>query len=82
MPTKSPPPPGSGSLAASSRKPELRVVIPPSGKGAMPPLVRAPFCRLARGLPVPLTCSVLPYNLDLFLMGVLLKLAFEETSVF
>nr|KAF6410970.1 myocyte enhancer factor 2A [Rousettus aegyptiacus] len=38
MPTKSPPPPGSGSLAASSRKPELRVVIPPSGKGAMPPL--------------------------------------------
>lgn len=39
MPTKSPPPPGGGSLGVNSRKPDLRVVIPPSGKGMMPPLV-------------------------------------------
>ncbi|XP_045052567.1 myocyte-specific enhancer factor 2A isoform X2 [Desmodus rotundus] len=38
MPTKSPPPPGGGNLAMNSRKPDLRVVIPPSGKGMMPPL--------------------------------------------
>lgn len=37
MPTKSPPPPG-GSMAMGSRKPDLRVVIPPSSKGIMPPL--------------------------------------------
>ncbi|XP_078513010.1 myocyte-specific enhancer factor 2A-like [Lissotriton helveticus] len=37
MPFKSPPPPG-GSLNMNSRKPDLRVVIPPSGKGMMPPL--------------------------------------------
>ncbi|XP_053573584.1 myocyte-specific enhancer factor 2A isoform X2 [Bombina bombina] len=37
MPTKSPPPPG-GSLGMNSRKPDLRVVIPPSSKGMMPPL--------------------------------------------
>ncbi|XP_053742660.1 myocyte enhancer factor 2aa isoform X7 [Synchiropus splendidus] len=37
MPTKSPPPPG-GSMGMGSRKPELRVVIPPSSKGMMPPL--------------------------------------------
>uniref|UniRef100_A0A3B3SWH6 Myocyte enhancer factor 2aa n=1 Tax=Paramormyrops kingsleyae TaxID=1676925 RepID=A0A3B3SWH6_9TELE len=37
MPTKSPPPPG-GSLGMSNRKPELRVVIPPTSKGMMPPL--------------------------------------------
>ncbi|XP_039629213.1 myocyte enhancer factor 2aa isoform X5 [Polypterus senegalus] len=37
MPTKSPPPPG-GSLALGNRKPDLRVVIPPSSKGMMPPL--------------------------------------------
>lgn len=36
MPAKSPPPPG-GSLGMS-RKPDLRVVIPPSSKGMMPPL--------------------------------------------
>ncbi|XP_073424891.1 myocyte-specific enhancer factor 2A isoform X5 [Dendrobates tinctorius] len=36
MPTKSPPPPG-GSLGIN-RKPDLRVVIPPSSKGMMPPL--------------------------------------------
>ena len=40
MPTKSPPPPGGGSLGMNSRKPDLRVVIPPSSKGMMPPLVR------------------------------------------
>ncbi|KAM5292777.1 myocyte-specific enhancer factor 2A isoform 3-T3 [Ctenodactylus gundi] len=38
MPTKSPPPPGGGSLGMNSRKPDLRVVIPPSSKGMMPPL--------------------------------------------
>ncbi|XP_048375650.1 myocyte-specific enhancer factor 2A isoform X6 [Sphaerodactylus townsendi] len=38
MPTKSPPPPGGGSLNMNSRKPDLRVVIPPSSKGMMPPL--------------------------------------------
>ncbi|XP_049638644.1 myocyte-specific enhancer factor 2A isoform X2 [Suncus etruscus] len=38
LPTKSPPPPGGGSLGMSSRKPDLRVVIPPSSKGMMPPL--------------------------------------------
>lgn len=37
MPSKSPPPPG-GSLNINSRKPDLRVVIPPSTKGMMPPL--------------------------------------------
>lgn len=38
MPTKSPPPPGGSNLAMNSRKPDLRVVIPPSSKGMMPPL--------------------------------------------
>ncbi|KAF6273268.1 myocyte enhancer factor 2A [Rhinolophus ferrumequinum] len=38
MPTKSPPPPGGGNLGINSRKPDLRVVIPPSSKGMMPPL--------------------------------------------
>ncbi|XP_006903264.1 PREDICTED: myocyte-specific enhancer factor 2A isoform X1 [Elephantulus edwardii] len=38
MPTKSPPPPGGNSLGMNSRKPDLRVVIPPSSKGMMPPL--------------------------------------------
>ncbi|XP_055980278.1 myocyte-specific enhancer factor 2A isoform X2 [Sorex fumeus] len=38
MPTKSPPPPGSGPLGMNSRKPDLRVVIPSSSKGVMPPL--------------------------------------------
>ncbi|KAM6202850.1 myocyte-specific enhancer factor 2A isoform 3-T3 [Rhynchocyon petersi] len=38
MPTKSPPPPGGNNLGMSSRKPDLRVVIPPSSKGMMPPL--------------------------------------------
>ncbi|XP_036400298.1 myocyte-specific enhancer factor 2A-like isoform X4 [Megalops cyprinoides] len=37
MPTKSPPPPG-GNVAMGGRKPDLRVVIPPSSKGMMPPL--------------------------------------------
>ncbi|KAG8440711.1 hypothetical protein GDO86_006456 [Hymenochirus boettgeri] len=37
MPTKSPPPPG-GNVVMNSRKPDLRVVIPPSSKGMMPPL--------------------------------------------
>ncbi|XP_018415765.1 PREDICTED: myocyte-specific enhancer factor 2A isoform X4 [Nanorana parkeri] len=37
MPTKSPPPPG-GNHGMNSRKPDLRVVIPPSSKGMMPPL--------------------------------------------
>ncbi|XP_054631378.1 myocyte enhancer factor 2aa isoform X9 [Dunckerocampus dactyliophorus] len=37
MPTKSPPPPG-GNMGMGSRKPDLRVVIPPSSKGMMPPL--------------------------------------------
>ncbi|XP_019720973.1 myocyte enhancer factor 2aa isoform X4 [Hippocampus comes] len=37
MPTKSPPPPG-GSMGMGARKPDLRVVIPPSSKGMMPPL--------------------------------------------
>ncbi|XP_070827486.1 myocyte enhancer factor 2aa isoform X4 [Chaetodon trifascialis] len=37
MPTKSPPPPG-GNMGMGSRKPDLRVVIPPSTKGMMPPL--------------------------------------------
>ncbi|XP_063304909.1 myocyte-specific enhancer factor 2A isoform X2 [Pelobates fuscus] len=37
MPTKSPPPPG-GNLGMNSRKPDLRVVIPPSSKGMMSPL--------------------------------------------
>ncbi|NXO36716.1 MEF2A factor, partial [Locustella ochotensis] len=38
MPTKSPPPPGGGNLGMNNRKPDLRVVIPPSSKGMMPPL--------------------------------------------
>ncbi|XP_058283662.1 myocyte-specific enhancer factor 2A isoform X7 [Hylobates moloch] len=38
MPTKSPPPPGGGNLGMNSRKPDLRVVIPPSSKSMMPPL--------------------------------------------
>uniref|UniRef100_A0A8C7DYU2 Myocyte enhancer factor 2A n=1 Tax=Naja naja TaxID=35670 RepID=A0A8C7DYU2_NAJNA len=38
IPTKSPPPPGGGNLGMNSRKPDLRVVIPPSSKGMMPPL--------------------------------------------
>ncbi|XP_015348605.1 myocyte-specific enhancer factor 2A isoform X1 [Marmota marmota marmota] len=38
MPTKSPPPPGGGNLGMNNRKPDLRVVIPPSTKGMMPPL--------------------------------------------
>ncbi|XP_023811616.1 myocyte-specific enhancer factor 2A isoform X11 [Oryzias latipes] len=37
MPAKSPPPPG-GNMGMGSRKPDLRVVIPPSSKGMMPPL--------------------------------------------
>ncbi|KAL0968269.1 hypothetical protein UPYG_G00264550 [Umbra pygmaea] len=37
MPTKSPPPPG-GTMGMGNRKPDLRVVIPPSSKGMMPPL--------------------------------------------
>ncbi|KAM4675597.1 myocyte-specific enhancer factor 2A isoform 6-T6 [Discoglossus pictus] len=37
MQSKSPPPPG-GNLGMNSRKPDLRVVIPPSSKGMMPPL--------------------------------------------
>ncbi|XP_061679930.1 myocyte enhancer factor 2aa isoform X3 [Syngnathoides biaculeatus] len=37
LPTKSPPPPG-GSMGMGGRKPDLRVVIPPSSKGMMPPL--------------------------------------------
>ncbi|XP_056906917.1 myocyte enhancer factor 2aa isoform X4 [Takifugu flavidus] len=37
MPTKSPPPPG-GNMGMGSRKPDLRVLIPPSSKGMMPPL--------------------------------------------
>ncbi|XP_060733806.1 myocyte enhancer factor 2aa isoform X3 [Tachysurus vachellii] len=37
MPTKSPPPPG-GNMVMGNRKPDLRVVIPPSSKGMMPPL--------------------------------------------
>ncbi|XP_043533468.1 myocyte enhancer factor 2aa isoform X7 [Chiloscyllium plagiosum] len=37
MPTKSPPPPG-GNVAMNNRKPDLRVVIPPTSKGMMPPL--------------------------------------------
>ncbi|XP_062998231.1 myocyte-specific enhancer factor 2A isoform X1 [Elgaria multicarinata webbii] len=36
--TKSPPPPGGGNLGMNNRKPDLRVVIPPSSKGMMPPL--------------------------------------------
>uniref|UniRef100_A0A8C0QQU7 Myocyte enhancer factor 2A n=1 Tax=Chelonoidis abingdonii TaxID=106734 RepID=A0A8C0QQU7_CHEAB len=39
MPTKSPPPPGGSNLGMNNRKPDLRVVIPPSSKGMMPPLV-------------------------------------------
>ncbi|XP_067411703.1 myocyte-specific enhancer factor 2A isoform X2 [Emydura macquarii macquarii] len=38
IPTKSPPPPGGGNLGMNNRKPDLRVVIPPSSKGMMPPL--------------------------------------------
>ncbi|MEQ2211532.1 hypothetical protein XENOCAPTIV_005341 [Xenoophorus captivus] len=38
LPTKSPPPPG-GNMGMGSRKPDLRVVIPPLSKGMMPPLV-------------------------------------------
>lgn len=68
MPTKSPPPPGGGSLAMNSRKPDLRVVIPPSTKGMMPPLVRpappqgqAPSrVPSAVSLHVLSECSVLP----------------------
>ncbi|XP_041693368.1 myocyte-specific enhancer factor 2A-like isoform X2 [Coregonus clupeaformis] len=37
MPTKSPPPPG-GNMGMGNRKPDLRVLIPPSSKGMMPPL--------------------------------------------
>ncbi|XP_035646949.1 myocyte-specific enhancer factor 2A-like isoform X1 [Oncorhynchus keta] len=37
MPTKSPPPPG-GNMGMGNRKPDLRVQIPPSSKGMMPPL--------------------------------------------
>ncbi|XP_062921998.1 myocyte enhancer factor 2aa isoform X3 [Mobula hypostoma] len=37
MPTKSPPPPG-GNIGMNNRKPDLRVVIPPTSKGMMPPL--------------------------------------------
>ncbi|KAJ8417573.1 hypothetical protein AAFF_G00224160 [Aldrovandia affinis] len=37
MPNKSPRPPG-GTPTIGSRKPDLRVVIPPSSKGMMPPL--------------------------------------------
>ncbi|XP_078386512.1 myocyte enhancer factor 2aa isoform X6 [Cetorhinus maximus] len=37
MPTKSPPPPG-GNVGMNNRKPDLRVVIPPTSKGMMPPL--------------------------------------------
>lgn len=36
IPNKSPPPPGN--IGIGSRKPDLRVVIPPSSKGMMPPL--------------------------------------------
>lgn len=43
MPTKSPPPPGGGNLGMNNRKPDLRVVIPPSSKGMMPPLVSKTF---------------------------------------
>ncbi|CAB1313826.1 unnamed protein product [Coregonus sp. 'balchen'] len=39
MPTKSPPPPGVN-MGMGNRKPDLRVVIPPSSKGMMPPLQR------------------------------------------
>ncbi|XP_038669281.1 myocyte-specific enhancer factor 2A-like isoform X3 [Scyliorhinus canicula] len=37
MPTKSPPPP-CGNVGMNNRKPDLRVVIPPTSKGMMPPL--------------------------------------------
>uniref|UniRef100_A0A8C2AL18 Myocyte-specific enhancer factor 2A-like n=1 Tax=Cyprinus carpio TaxID=7962 RepID=A0A8C2AL18_CYPCA len=39
MPAKSPPPPGGNmGIGSRNRKPDLRVVIPPSSKGMMPPL--------------------------------------------
>lgn len=38
MHAKSSPPPG-GNMGIGGRKPDLRVVIPPSSKGMMPPLV-------------------------------------------
>ena len=47
MPTKSPPPPG-GNMGMGNRKPDLRVVIPPSSKGMMPPLVSTELHRCTR----------------------------------
>lgn len=58
MPTKSPPPPG-GNMGMGGRKPDLRVVIPPSSKGMMPPLVsnRAHHCTPAPPAEGPLSIS-------------------------
>ncbi|MEE6521735.1 hypothetical protein FKM82_020037 [Ascaphus truei] len=61
MPTKSPPPPG-GNLGMNSRKPDLRVVIPPSSKGMMPPLVSLHSHEYCLSLHTPLWFPTLLYT--------------------
>ena len=69
MPTKSPPPPG-GNMGMGSRKPDLRVVIPPSSKGMMPPLVSTEHTTAHKHQQLKCLCCrarqtfVLCFNLD------------------
>ncbi|XP_078283675.1 myocyte enhancer factor 2aa isoform X6 [Rhinoraja longicauda] len=58
MPTKSPPPPG-GNIGMNNRKPDLRVVIPPSSKGMMPPL-RISNAQSTQALATPIVSVTTP----------------------
>ncbi|XP_066540319.1 myocyte enhancer factor 2aa isoform X7 [Hoplias malabaricus] len=61
MPTKSPPPPG-GSMGIGGRKPDLRVVIPPSSKSMMPPLntQRISSSQITQSLATPVVSVTTP----------------------
>ncbi|XP_035251323.1 myocyte enhancer factor 2aa isoform X6 [Anguilla anguilla] len=61
MPTKSPPPPGVN-MGMGGRKPDLRVVIPPSSKGMMPPLnvQRISSSQAAQSLATPVVSVTTP----------------------
>ncbi|KAL4623547.1 hypothetical protein GN956_G19581 [Arapaima gigas] len=63
MPTKSPPPPV-GNQGMGSRKPDLRVVIPPSSKGMMPPLVSDPCLEHCGSLVFPRLSVALLFSLQ------------------
>ncbi|XP_064169785.1 myocyte enhancer factor 2aa isoform X6 [Anguilla rostrata] len=61
MATKSPPPPGVN-MGMGGRKPDLRVVIPPSSKGMMPPLnvQRISSSQAAQSLATPVVSVTTP----------------------